>query len=324
MASSDKAAVEEIPVGTTAKPSFWTRVKAHYKKWWWAHLIGLIVVVLVVVLPVVYVGYPNIAQSDINDSTLSVESMEISDPTPDGFHLHQRQVIGSDSMFHPKIFEFDADVSLLGGPVFATADVPEVKADDGAVVVVDQWLNLTDAGAFGDFAQAVMLNEEFKMNIYGEPRLKQGGLPTIDIDYNKTVTMKGLNKLDGFKIVSLTPVDDRDDGNTAEGTVYIPNPSVLQLDMGNLTLDVSLQNGTVLGQSFLNDLVLKPGNNTVPMLANMDMSAFFSMVLAGQREIPLRIVGNSSVYNGKEIPYFTQALAANVLTTTLNLTEVLS
>ncbi|KAL4749066.1 hypothetical protein BDW72DRAFT_142221 [Aspergillus terricola var. indicus] len=321
---ADKAAVEEVPVGTSPKPSFGARVKAHYKKWWWVHLIVFIVVLLVVVLPVVYVGYPNIAQHDIDDSTLTIESMQISDPARDGFHLTQRQVIGSDSMFHPKIFEFDADVSLLGSPVFATVKVPQVKADDGAVVNVDQWLNLTDAGSFGDFATAVMMNEEFHLNIYGEPRLKQGGLPTIDVNYNKTVTMKGLNKLDGFDIKSLEMVDDRDDGNNAVGTVYIPNPSVLQLDMGNLTLDVSLQNGTVLGQSFLNDLVLKPGNNTVEMLANMDQDLLFSMVLSGERVIPLRIVGNSSVYNGQEIPYFTKALAANVLTIDLNLTATLA
>jgi hypothetical protein len=160
----------------------------------------------------VYVGYPNIAQHDIDDSTLTVESMQISDPAPDGFHLTQRQVIGSDSMFHPKIFEFDADVSLLGSPVFATVKVPQVKADDGAVVNVDQWLNLTDAGAFGDFATAVMMNEEFHLNIYGEPRLKQGGLPTIDVDYNKTVTMKGELELSEF---CWWPCTDYTQGSTS-------------------------------------------------------------------------------------------------------------
>lgn len=48
---SDKAAVEEVPLGTTAKPSFLTRVKAHFKKWWWAHFIALAVIVLVIALP---------------------------------------------------------------------------------------------------------------------------------------------------------------------------------------------------------------------------------------------------------------------------------
>ncbi|KAL2821722.1 hypothetical protein BDW59DRAFT_108651 [Aspergillus cavernicola] len=322
---SDKAVVEEVAVATTAKPSFWTRVKAHFRKWWWAHLIALVVVVLVVALPLVYVGYPNIAQGDISDSTLSVESMVISDPSPDRFQLNQRQVIGTDSIFHPKIYEFDAEVSLAGSPVFATVTVPSTRADDGVVVDInDQYVDLTDADAFAGFSTAVMMNEEFELNIYGRPGLKLGALPKIHVNYNKTVTMKGLNRLQGFGIeVHLDP--DRDDGNNANGTVFIPNPSVLQLSMGNVTMDVS-SNGTALGQSFLNDLVLNPGNNTVPMVAFLNNTRLFPILGAlpeGVTTIPLTIVGSSSVYNGEEIPYFTAALAANTLNVDLDILEVL-
>jgi hypothetical protein len=139
----------------------------------------------------VYVGYPRIAQGDINDSTLDVTSMEISDPSPDGFHLNQKQVIGSGSAFKPKLFSFDADVSLLGSSKFAVVTVPEVQGRDGYVVDIDQWVDLSSVEDFEAFSTAVMMNEEFKLNIYGEPRLKLGALPTIDIDYNKTITMKG-------------------------------------------------------------------------------------------------------------------------------------
>lgn len=139
----------------------------------------------------VYVGYPRIAQGDINDSTLDVTSMEISEPSPDGFHLNQKQVIGSGSTFKPKLYSFDADVSLLGSPKFTTVTVPDVQGRDGYVVDIDQWVDLSSVGDFEAFSTAVMMNEEFKLNIYGEPRLKLGALPTIDIDYNKTITMKG-------------------------------------------------------------------------------------------------------------------------------------
>ena len=37
---------------TPKKPSFGARVKAHYRRFWWAHVIGTIIVVLVVTLPV--------------------------------------------------------------------------------------------------------------------------------------------------------------------------------------------------------------------------------------------------------------------------------
>lgn len=37
---------------TSAKPGFWARVKAHFKRFWWAHLIVFVIVVLVIALPV--------------------------------------------------------------------------------------------------------------------------------------------------------------------------------------------------------------------------------------------------------------------------------
>lgn len=137
-------------------------------------------------------AYPKIAQDDVNDSTLNITSMIISNPMPDSFSLEQTQVIGSHSSFHPQIYAFDAAVSLLGAAVpFVTVHVPGVKSKDGAELVVQQTVDLSDASAFGDYATAVMLNEEVSLNIYGKPGLKEGGLPKTTVTYNKTVTMKG-------------------------------------------------------------------------------------------------------------------------------------
>lgn len=141
----------------------------------------------------VYVAYPKIAQDAVNDSTLEIKSMVIKNPTPETFELDQLQILGTDSQFHPKIYEFDADVSLGGAATpFTTVTVPEVKSKDGAEIHVQQKVNLTDADEFGDYATAVMLNEEVSLNIYGRPDLKEGGLPTTTVTYNKTVVMKGM------------------------------------------------------------------------------------------------------------------------------------
>jgi hypothetical protein len=124
--------------------------------------------------------------------------MIISDPTPESFHLEQRQVLGSDSPYHPKIYKFNSAVSLAGADPFAYVEVPEVKSKDGAEIHFAQKVDLTDAAAFGDYTTAVMLNEEVSLNIYGRPDLKQGGLPKVTVDYNKTVVMKGMFSLLGF------------------------------------------------------------------------------------------------------------------------------
>lgn len=137
-------------------------------------------------------GYPRIAQNQVTDSTLNITSMVIADPTPNSFHLMQTQVIGSHSSYHPKIYSFLASVSLLGSAhAFTSVQVPEVQSKDGAEVNVDQIVDLSNADAFGDFAQAVMLNEDVELNIYGRPDLREGSLPKTTVTYNKTVSMKG-------------------------------------------------------------------------------------------------------------------------------------
>lgn len=119
--------------------------------------------------------------------------MVLSDPTPESFHLEQRQVLGSDSSYHPQIYAFNSSVSLAGAAdPFAYINVPAVKSKDGAEIHLEQNVDLADASAFADFNTAVMLNEEVSLNIYGRPELKQGGLPKTTVTYNKTVVMKGM------------------------------------------------------------------------------------------------------------------------------------
>lgn len=203
---ASEAAVSSTP----AKPSFWTRFKNHYKRFWWAHVIGIIVVVLVIVLPVyvrraekkernetnvrrVYVGYPNIAQEQVHASDVNVTKMAMSDPTPDSFHINQTQVLHLDSMFEPTLFAFEANASLAGRDShFATVTIPEITAVDGKVIHVNQDVSLQDTVAeFGDFCKAIVLNEEVELVLYGKPELQVQVLPVITVTYNETVPLKG-------------------------------------------------------------------------------------------------------------------------------------
>lgn len=137
-------------------------------------------------------GYPNIAQSDVNDSTLSVKSMSISEPRPDGLHLRVTQVIGSDSSFHPWLDKFDADLTLEDAKdPFAKLSVPRVKAADGVVSKVDQDLDISNTDAFTEYSKAVMHNKDVVFNVHGKPKLKLGGLPKTTVTYDHDVTMKG-------------------------------------------------------------------------------------------------------------------------------------
>ncbi|KAJ5519963.1 hypothetical protein N7463_000416 [Penicillium fimorum] len=321
--STTKASVveEESHVSPTpVKRGFGARLAAHFKKWWWVHLIIFIACFLIILLPVVFVAYPKIAQDGITDSTLNITEMIISNPTPESFHLEQRQVIGTDSAFHPQIYSFDSAVSLAGAAEpFAHVAVPPVKSKDGAELHFEQKVDLSDASAFKDYNTAVMLNEEVLLNVYGRPGLKQGGLPKTTVTYNKTVVMKGLNGLKGFDVPKFNIIypPDKKTNIGMNGTAIIPNPSVMTITMGNVTMNLKLD-GRPVGTTYLNDLVLKPGNNSVPLIGEVDQAYIISLLLSKKNPykdgvLPFDITGNSSVYNGKEIPYFTKALAANKL-----------
>ncbi|KAI2793271.1 hypothetical protein POX_b03324 [Penicillium oxalicum] len=330
--STDKTGVSavESPTGSSmAKPSFGARLKAHFKKWWWVHLIIFIVVVLVIVLPVIFVGYPNIAQDQVNDSTLNITSMIIADPTPDSFRLIQTQVLGSKSSFHPKIYSFLASVSLAGAArAFTSVQVPEVTSRDGVEISMNQTVDLSNADAFGDFAKSVMLQEEVQLEISGRPQLQQGSLPKTTVNYDKTVTMKGLNKLEGFSVYDVKLMNPPKNGRNLEGFVYIPNPTVMTIAMGNVTLDL-YANGQFMGYSYINDLTLQPGDNNRSMTAQINQTASFLLISGSSAPypkgvVPFTITGNSSVYNGQELPYFTQALAANNLTVDLDVYKIIT
>lgn len=97
-------------------------------------------------------------------------------------------------------------------------------------------------------------------------------------------------------------------------TVHIPNPSVMTLDLGNVTMNLAVA-GTAIGYSLLPNLVLKPGENNVPMQAHVDQVKILSMVLSTYKNgvLPLEIVGNSSVRNGQRLTYYEEAIKANTI-----------
>lgn len=306
--------------GTTAGYGFLARIGTHFKNWWWLYLIVFIAVVLVVVLPIVFVAYPRIAQGGINDSTLEITQMKITDPKPDSVQLDLTQVIGTHGSLHPTIYGFNASVSLAGSSSpFSSVYVPDVQPEGETVVNISRRMQWSNETAFAEYVKAVWFNEQVQLNVYGTPELKEGGLPTITVVYNKTVTMKGLNSLKGLNITNFNVLlSQQSDGSNAKGTVNLPNPSVMTVEMGNLTMDLSV-NGTPIGQSYFYNVSLVPGNNVIPMTSMVNQSLVASILYAKDSPyttgiLPIDIRGNKSVYNGQELPYFSKSLASSNLT----------
>lgn len=67
----------------------------------------------------------------------------------------------------------------------------------------------------------------------------------------------------------------------------------------------------------------------MPLSAKLDMATITNLVMTKTLmfiggSVPLTISGNSSVYDGQNIPYYTRALSANSFTVNLNIGSALS
>ncbi|KAL8757567.1 MAG: hypothetical protein Q9184_004173 [Pyrenodesmia sp. 2 TL-2023] len=186
--------------------------------------------------------------------------------------------------------------------------------------------------AFIDYNTQLLTKESVDLVIKGRTKLHQGRLPVTTVDYHKTINMKGirhfpsprltimmltkptgLNGLAGFNITSFSiRLIPEPDGANMVGTIYIPNPSVMTITMGNVTFN-NYVDGDFIGTSTLSDLVLRPGNNTLPMRSTVNQTLVIGKVTGTYKDglLPVDIVGNSSVYDGQHLEYFEKALQSN-------------
>jgi hypothetical protein len=145
----------------------------------------------VIVLCIIFVAIPNKAQHEINASTLEVTSQEVTNPQPDGVHLKIDTVIRSGSSYHPRIDSFRAGLSLDGQDPFLYIQVPEAKSEAETRITVEQDVDFTSMESFTGYTKAVLASESFDVHLDGKTNIHLSGLPSMDVNFNKVITMKG-------------------------------------------------------------------------------------------------------------------------------------
>ncbi|KAL8875591.1 MAG: hypothetical protein Q9198_006072, partial [Flavoplaca austrocitrina] len=201
------------------KQSFGAKLKAHFKRFWWLHLILFIASILIIVLCMyvyllipsrtfprmelkpthntdsyhsVYVAFPRIAQNGINDSTLEIESLTLSNPNPNSFHLQQTAKLTNHNRYHPRLDAFNASLSVGGAEnkPYAYIELPAVHATETTYTNIDQEVQITDMDAFIDYNTQLLTQESVDLVVKGRTKLHEGRLPATTVDYEKTITMK--------------------------------------------------------------------------------------------------------------------------------------
>jgi hypothetical protein len=192
----------------------------------------------------IFVGFPRRAQDGVNDSTLDIQSLSFTNPTSTSFNLAQQAILRNPNSYHPRLDAFKAALFLENTEPdikpFAYVEIPEVVSTAAAPVDFNQTINIADGDQFAAYTKLALASEEYRLAIRGRTSLHQGGLPTTGVNYNEVVTLKGLNGLQGFNVttfqIKLVPESD---GTNLVGQIFIPNPSVMTLELVN-SLDTIL------------------------------------------------------------------------------------
>ena len=136
-----------------------------------------------------------------------------------------------------------------------------------------------------------------------------------------------MNKLSGLNITDLKVLQANEtlpDGSNLVGNVHLPNPSVMTLDLGNVTMNLSVD-GQAIGTSLIPNLLLKPGSNVIPLQSTVNQLTILGFLTKYPSGVlPVDIVGNSSVAkNGDHLTYYEDALKSNPIKLNLDISHAL-
>lgn len=186
---------------------------------------------------------PKIARDNVRDSTLTITELQFLQSEPETLVITQKATIHNPSFYTPTLDAFSVQSYLVSNGTYGAAsmlDIPMPKihvlknvnvSSDGALVTIDS------LDAVTDYCIAVLTQENVTSALVGKTNLHLGHLPKVSINYNKTTTYKGLNGLKGFNVtdVKLNLSATAGEPNLF-GTAFIPNPSVLTIEMVCQTL----------------------------------------------------------------------------------------
>ncbi|KAJ6255879.1 hypothetical protein Dda_9338 [Drechslerella dactyloides] len=294
------------------------RFKRHCGRRWWIYLIAFLVIALAAVLGIIFGAIPAIAQDSVNDSTLQVDGIAITSPSNTKFTLSMNSTVHAHSpvsaSFSPQTFEMYLPPAA-GEPVvpFMQLSIGGLKVENTFTInVSDVATNIMNQDAYLQFSGKVLKNNDLDLGVRSSPQVNIGSIK-FHVDYQKTVSLKGLNGLNGIKLYNATILDKpMADGTNMVTDGVIPNPSSFTLQVGDLTVDISTL-GMELGYSVVKDLTLHPGDNRVKIYNHIhpeliDNLLFTASIKAKNTNITL--TANSTVFNGEHIDWLEKPLHA--------------
>ncbi|KAJ5087384.1 hypothetical protein N7456_011000 [Penicillium angulare] len=319
----------------TRTPTRTQKFRRHWKRFWLIYCIGN-VIFLAIFLPIFFlICIPAIAQLVVNKSDLWLTSAIVNSPKPDSVILTLQTNVDLKLAIPArieklplKLFERAFGVSEY----YAEITIPgQTIKGNHSMGVTDQFTPLGNMTAWNEFVRQVVFQEETSLALSGSTNAYLGVLKS-HVHLNKNIKSPTLNKFKGFAISDATlllPAESN--GTNLIGNTTLPNPTVLQLEVGTLTLDVKAGD-IVIGNATVKDVTLVPGDNTFPMYGILDIKTVIKNladVLKAEASaikngnLSINAVTSSVVWNDTLVPYYTDILKELTLTAEIGIGDVL-
>lgn len=206
-------------------------------------------------------------------------------------------------------------------------------AGDTAITVTDRLLRVSNHTELDRWLNRTFVDDSTELSVKGDTTAHLGALK-MPIRLAKTVPLAGLRKLAGVRLDGIRLLlPPRADGTNVVGHFTLPNWSPLTLDLGNITLDI-LAGATeiLLGTATISDVVLPPGNHTLPFRGQLYLPTLverFGGVLRSQGDalasgrLTLGVRGNRTEVGGRRIGYLEHVLNNVLLRTDVPVAQLL-
>ncbi|RKF65523.1 hypothetical protein GcC1_119008 [Golovinomyces cichoracearum] len=311
------------------------RVKKHCARYWWIYLLVSSICLLNIILCLIYIIMPSMAQQNIDNSYLLSTDMRLEKPTSHSITLTQTVLLYTKTHFIPVLKPFKASLYIVNNGTYSTVPMstvrfPRIRAlhpvsSSTIENVVLEFKNDASLNEVTKFSTLILTQEVVTMVMIGNGKMQLGALPEINVQYNQSISFRGLNGLQGFNVTDVKVNLKAGVGEpNMSGLAMLYNPSLLTVEMGNVTFALSTVTAGVVGTSLIENMTLRPGNNRFLMKSFVDEKKIAQSMNAVTGMVTLMIKGNSSIYNGQHLPFYENAFALHQLVLSLNIPAVLA
>ncbi|KAF7183961.1 hypothetical protein CNMCM7691_004451 [Aspergillus felis] len=321
-ANGDGGEIEHVETALSLEKKERTKKEAMRRHWarFWCCYMFFSIIFLAIMLPVFFlVILPAVSQRVVNNSDLVLVDANVMQPRPDSVILTMQSAlklpIGLPVRIDPITLDlFNRDEP--GNGTWAKLYLNGTTISGNTTLGVTNQFTPLNADQWAKYVRSVVFEEHAPLSLKGTTMSYLGKLKSR-VTMDKTIKQNTLNGFAGFSIEGsqlLLPAEP--DGTNLIANATLPNPSVMTLEIGTTVLDLK-SGDLVIGNATIDNLVLRPGNHSNPVRGKLDLGTVLKNlgpVLQSQKDslrngyLTLDTVAKSIVYDGVEVPYYTNVM----------------